>query len=94
MSQLKFQKGFPTKGSLQKFIESFDRKMSLHPGGLYTKPNGFKTLVWQCKYTQTRIDDFVKHAANHGLYFSKYQPYQSPTVGHLYIQPKNDTTKP
>ncbi|CAB4185717.1 hypothetical protein UFOVP1492_5 [uncultured Caudovirales phage] len=83
--ELTLRNGLPTKKSLEQMIEGYDRKFRLRPSQLYAKGN--PCLVWQDKYTQERMDDFIQYAVERGVNFGKYSPYDSPSVGHLYIKP-------
>lgn len=83
--EIKYRKGLPTKQSIQQLINEFDPKMKLYPSSMYGKSYGLNALIWQDKYTQTRMDDFIAHATDLGINFGKYDSYNSPSVGHLHL---------
>lgn len=83
--EITLRNGLPTKKTLETLIEEYDRRFKLYTSQLYGK--GHNCLVWQDKYTQERIQQFIDYAAELGINFGKFRPYESPTVGHLYINP-------
>lgn len=88
---LKYRNGFPTKKSMYEFLKNFDPNFQFVRCG-YNWSNSkskYVTLIWQRKSVQEKMDDFIQYGVEHGLTFGKYDPYESPRVGHLQIMKKD-----
>jgi len=87
--KIAYRNGVPTKKSLQAIIDKFDERFwRLNFHTLYGDPNyNMHCLIWQDKYVQSRMGEFIDFATAHGVLFGEYHPYKSPTVGHLHIKP-------
>lgn len=84
---IKYRNGFPTKKSMRELIDSYDEKMwalfMQNDWGKYKKP--YYNLIWSRDSVQERIEGFIDYASSNGIVFGKYDPYNSPSVGHLQV---------
>lgn len=89
---IKYRNGFPTKKSMISFLDDFHRDFMFVGLGYDWGRKGAKhcTLTWQRNSVQEKMDDFINFASDKGIVFGKYEPYESPRVGHLQIMKREN----
>lgn len=88
MNEIKYRYGIPTKKSMYEIIDSYPhfKFHNLGPSQLYGR--ALSTLTWARKREQENIDGFIGYLQELGIEVENYQPYNSPTVGHIQLKRK------
>mgnify|MGYP001407166344 CR=1 FL=1 len=86
--KIKYRNGFPTKRSMRELINGFgdDDFMFLNFGHIWgSKRFNYSLLIWTSKPVQARMEEFIEYLKENDVKVGKYEPYESPRVGHLRI---------
>ena len=73
----------PTKQQAKALIKSFGQPMKLKTNVLYSIH--YPYLTWHDDKTQSRMDAFIDWAAENGVLWGKYEPYDGDGVGRLWF---------